>query len=415
MDPKNSRLQFFLIFLLLTPPFLFYIGIASSLALGVFITASIFFGISFIFARKIHSFIKELLVLVVLCLFLVLHLAIASFFHKVNLDRFLISLMILCAIIFAASRLSKLLLSSRDDNIKFIIHTLAVALLTLGALGGLDIPTPNVFHKSVFPFAEPSHFALTLTPVLIAASAISILPIRLFYLGFSFVLVFVLESLTLGVGVALAALICLSFKQGIVVIISLLPAFFIADLSYFYDRLNLFDGTIENLSALVYLQGWHILSDSFFQSLGIGLGFQQLGLNHLDLEISQVIYALAGTPLNIYDGGFVLAKLGAELGVFSLPILFVYGIYLARSIYILREVTQQKNPISPAVVLGASAVAGYSVELMIRGAGYFTPTALLMLSGALCLAKLDTHVFRYRLYRKQIKPESLLLTKEPPS
>jgi len=99
---------------------------------------------------------------------------------------------------------------------------------------------------------------------------------------------------------------------------------FLLDYSpYFKSRLTL-DG-LDNLTTLVFLQGWSLSYLNFFETTGLGLGFQMLGESGTKYSyFTDVIFKLTGGSLNVSDGGFFAAKLIAEFGVVGVITVFLY-------------------------------------------------------------------------------------------
>jgi hypothetical protein len=154
----------------------------------------------------------------------------------------------------------------------------------------------------------------------------------------------------------------------------------VTDIDYYADRLNLADDT-RNLSALVYLQGWQIISNALTTGDSIGVGFQQLGLTGQMSDASELIYRLTGDSLNTFDGSFMTAKIIGEFGVFGLIPLFLLIVLIVKSSRQIRRITVGGEPASNARALGLSLVAGYVCDVLLRTAGYLTATSFLLVTG----------------------------------
>jgi hypothetical protein len=151
----------------------------------------------------------------------------------------------------------------------------------------------------------------------------------------------------------------------------------ISDAGYYLSRLDLTEST-KNISSLVYLQGWEIITNTFASGHYAGAGFMQLGIIDQDLETSSTISLLTGEDLNVRDGGFAMAKLIGEFGVFALIPLVFLGYRMLSAIRALRRISVAKTSASYVQILAASSVAGYAGELLVRGSGYFTGTTALL-------------------------------------
>jgi hypothetical protein len=145
-------------------------------------------------------------------------------------------------------------------------------------------------------------------------------------------------------------------------------------LSYFTSRADISTHS-SNVSALVYVQGWAFIVHSLFITRGWGLGFQQLGVHPFGLAISKLIRAAnSGVWLNSDDGGFLLSKLGSEFGVFGIAACIAYGILCLKSIAKVR-----RSRVIGHDTFARCVVIAFSVDLFIRGMGYFYGSPLLFL------------------------------------
>jgi len=150
------------------------------------------------------------------------------------------------------------------------------------------------------------------------------------------------------------------------------------DLSYYLSRLD-FSGEAQNLSTVVYIQGWQLIPESLARSGGWGLGFQQLGRHGTDVPASDIIFALVGGYGNVLDGGFTFAKIISEFGVFGLLLIGLYLVIVWRSIRHLRYAAKGIEN-RACNTFAQCVIVSYLIELFIRGAGYFTGTAILLVA-----------------------------------
>mgnify|MGYP006951307824 CR=1 FL=1 len=125
------------------------------------------------------------------------------------------------------------------------------------------------------------------------------------------------------------------------------------------------------------------------------VGVQQAGHGDHDvgrpagrLPAADLIVLIFGENLNILDGGFIFAKITSELGGFAVVLLLGYMWLAARGWKILRQTLSSGLAAHQVVdVLAASSVLSYVVEMFVRGAGYFTPTSVLVVASAWILAQ----------------------------
>jgi len=194
-----------------------------------------------------------------------------------------------------------------------------------------------------------------------------------------------MESLSLVVGTALAAAVSLSpFRLTVGVLLAILPLNFM-DLSYFLERLDLSSGT-TNRSALTYMQGWELIFDSFWRTTGWGLGFQQLGYGEPTRGVAaDALYEMMGSDANVQDGGFVAAKVISEFGLFGLAAASIFVAYAAGAGLRLRKLSKQPLLMSPGHRLALSVVVAYSIDMFVRGIGYFTGSSALFIIASVYL------------------------------
>jgi hypothetical protein len=160
------------------------------------------------------------------------------------------------------------------------------------------------------------------------------------------------------------------------------------DLTYYADRLLLSENS-DNLSTLVYLQGWQRAAINLMETHGVGVGFQQFGIVGSVGTIAERIFSLARTTLNLYDGGSTGSKLIAELGAFGIAAIAFFLVQAARGIILIRRAQrlpgEQRDKRS---IFFYSIIIAYTSELFIRGTGYMSPSAFLLLAALIALPRL---------------------------
>lgn len=320
--------------------------------------------------------------------FIVLHLVVASQIGDVDFSRGISSLAILLFIIISAFVLSTMIFSVEDSTIVYVISVVAVIFIVIAALSiaGIQPPTESVGEKPIFPYTEPSFFAFTFAPVLIYLTVSSPLWLRAIWLLISLGLALVLANLTLMVVVLLAAVIALPVSVLAASIFAGVSLAGLVDLKYFTDRID-FTLNTTNLSTLVYIQGWQLLDESLRNTWGWGLGFQQLGFGYTNVSASIRLNQLLGFDLNLADGGFILAKIGSELGIFGLILAGTLLVLSFRSIIFLRLMTHKKHNIPARLVFAHATAAAAVIELLVRGANYFTGSLVMVLAACIFLLR----------------------------
>ena len=189
------------------------------------------------------------------------------------------------------------------------------------------------------------------------------------------------------VGCLLVILVSLRLQAVLIFGAFLVPIVWRMDISYYTDRL-VFSGT-ENLSTLVYLQGWQLIEESLNRSIGWGLGFQQLGLAEPNSIAANKIFEMTNSYMNQKDGGFMLAKIVSEFGVVGFFLVVAFLIIAFTAFIKLRKVARNDSKVDSVMIISCCFVVSYLVELFIRGAGYFTPTTLMMLSSVFILSNIS--------------------------
>jgi hypothetical protein len=270
-------------------------------------------------------------------------------------------------------------------DVRSAVRVVFWILAGIGALGMVAARLHGPGDKSVVTFSEPSHFALAFMYFLAPALVIHRGWSRVLIAGTGFCLAVGLESLTLMLASMLGLLLVARWRVVVVVLGTLVVAGAAGVGEYFLDRLP--SSTTSNISTLVWLQGWETASRTLDRTGGIGVGFQQLGPAVAAGDSSERIFELLGETKNDRDGGFLAAKVVTEFGALGVAALFAYGVYLVRSISRMRS--QALGGVGGqdyAYVFRACAVVMFSVEVLVRGIGYFSPGAffalLAVLSGA---------------------------------
>jgi hypothetical protein len=374
-----------LLALIFMPTLVFYARLASSLALGavfaallIIVTVAAFpIGLKRPLATTTAWFL-------VISLVLTLHLLIAGLLRPVDIPHALVSFAPLLLMALGGCALSVALQNAPPAQVDSAIRIgfWALVLVSLLPAIGLDIARIDVgqgyYAKPVFPFTEPSHLALILMPFFLYVCVTAPLRQRLFLLGLGLLLVIILESLVLATGWLLVALICMRGLLLPMAVVGILCVVLTQlDLTYYLERLD-FSGDSQNLSTLVYLQGWELIDEALRDTQGWGQGFQQLGLLGTESPISTVIYALIGNDSNLRDGGFLTAKIVGELGMLGIALIAALLVAIVRSGLALRRVARRPTQQNPTLVFADAVFIGLFVELALRSTSYFSGNALLV-------------------------------------
>lgn len=239
--------------------------------------------------------------------------------------------------------------------------------------------------KPVIFFAEPSHYAVNLSPFFLYMIVMSQPKKRYLLILLALILALLLENLTLVAIVILVSALTLSINMLVIGLIFIIAVFFfgfdVKDLSYYVSRVDLSLAN-NNLSALSYLNGWERAYLNTINTLGLGIGFQQMGFVGNE-NVGGVMLKLTslGVPyLNLKGGGFLASKLISEFGAMAIILLTVYLLYFFHYAKWLRNIAVRKvKSFSPQNIFFISSFVMYFVQIFFRGTGYFTSGAFLFL------------------------------------
>ena len=329
----------------------------------------------------------------------------------------LFSFVALITLFFLSTTLAQLFLKLPFD---VLIRTMLGLLLFLILLGWtsqvLDVKLFGFDQapKAVFPFSEQSHYALAVGMVSVAIVSISAPWVAGLIVLNLFLLSFVLPSLTMLL-FAIIALVVMAFRLRPIFALFLLfvlgsvfgvgLASLLGNVEYFASRLDF--RNLDNLTLLVWIQGWELAVTNFLATSGFGIGFQGLGGPSTRLsEISFAIYDRYGAMFNIDDGGFLAAKLIAEFGVVAVVLSFLYLIAICyllltrnRKSKLIGKADGQSSEVLKKEVVMNSLVLSFSVEYFFRGYGYFSPGVVVFLSAIISIVAIG---FRYRDQRRYL-------------
>jgi hypothetical protein len=268
----------------------------------------------------------------------------------------------------------------------------------------------NQFPDAIFPFSEPAHFARIAGPIYFIAFFLATHKFKFIILVNALIQSILMQSLSLLFYSAMIFIIIIQLKKFryTVIIALLLGAFFAflffnpVYLSYFESRLTLSRDS-GNLTSLVMLQGAVAAKNSLIDSGGLGLGFQMLGTEDPN-EISEIINRILskGGELNRADGGFIAAKLIAELGlagvvlaILTLVQIVWSGIWLRHYWKMYLKFKDNVDAHYKKLVIAHSFVTTFFIEMFLRGGGYFSLTVILFLVSVFYIRKSNDLSMRY--------------------
>lgn len=254
--------------------------------------------------------------------------------------------------------------------------------------------------RSSGPYFEPSHLAFYLLPFI----SFRLLSQPRDYLSWTvlFVSFIIAPSSTLLVGVlGIFGLIMARnelpgggrIKLAFLVVVSLFVVLISLDVINITKSFDRFTGLMsgystddrqsDNLSSLVWLNGWSQAMQTLYETNGLGTGFNQMGCGRFENvgSLSPLIFAAAGVVLNSNDGSFLASKMIAELGFVGIIAVMGLTVLSFKAIYRLKDVNclqgSMERTIQSAQAAGALCVLSY---LFVRGSGYFQLPILVALS-----------------------------------
>jgi hypothetical protein len=231
------------------------------------------------------------------------------------------------------------------------------------------------YIKPIFPFTEPSHFALVYLPFIFFMAKENAGYRRFLIVALGFSIGYFIENMTLLMGCIVVALITFSWRYLLILLSLALIIATQINLDYYVARLPFEENQSSNISLLVYLQGWQLIVESIKATFGWGVGFQQLGIHMSEVDATTQIYALIQYYANILDGGFTLAKVISEFGIFGISLVSSY-ILLIRKYFFNKRVKNE----STQYIFSQAVLISFMIEIFIRGVGYFSGTSILVIS-----------------------------------
>lgn len=378
------------------PSFIFVTFTQTSLAPGLMLTSILIIAINC--KQIIDLRMSSFGLIIFLAIFFYFMISSSYYYIVYELEKPIISLAGMSLFFFSAYVFSVKLEKIHFQSLEYSILLIILCLL---CLGWIAIFSPiawrgyGALRKSVLPFSEPSHYALSVGLLSVGYAVTGRRSIVVFIVINMVLISLALPSLTLLVSVTLtmfAGLLRLrpkNFKR-ILLVSPFVILVFLAILSrsqdYFANRLSFEEST--NLTTLVFLQGWYLAFVNTINTNGLGLGFQMLGMPGTYLTpYSEVIYNITGAEYNLSDGGLLAAKIIAEFGVIGLILCVLYFICIINCLLTANNIlgafgimSSDKSELNKKPLLLIGLLFGFYTELIFRGYGYFSPGLYLVIA-----------------------------------
>ncbi|MEQ1532702.1 MAG: hypothetical protein ABL906_03945 [Sideroxydans sp.] len=380
------------------PSIIFMVFHASSMATGILVVsllyfcAFVMFNVAFLSHR--NFFLCSLLIVAIM-LGVLTH---GLFNYLINEDfdagRFFSSYLILFIYFLGAASFALLMHHISIVKTNFSVNLVFYVLL-LSSIAGIMKYSPFSanLEKSVLFFSEPSHFALSFLPFLLYVAVISASGKRILFILSSYLIALLLENLTLVIGITLITSLVIPTKRLflLALIAIILILFSSLNFDYYVSRADL-SADSKSLSTLVFLSGWERAYQSLADTFGLGVGFQQFGIIGKEGDLMGVIEAMSGERLNLLDGGSIAPKFIGEFGVLGVILLLTYLTYFAKSIILLHKISMENVPhFQFTEIFFHACFVMYSVDLFIRGTGYFSSSGFFFVASILWMAIKQEH------------------------
>lgn len=370
---NTNILKLLLIFL--TPSFVFAYFQHSSLFLGLVVS----FFIYLFFLKKLH--VKAPLPFLTVFSILILYSFIAINNNGDALKVFP-SVFFIATMVFLLIGYLKTLDAPINEGFIFSIKFIYFLFLFLGGIA-IFIKFPfggySFRHGSVFPFAEYSHFAIAYAFFALLYQLACKNNVGIIYCMPTFILGVAFPNLTtIIVGILQLVMIRSRYK----VTLSLLAVCIFVPIIYFFmqdyvvSRL-VFNEENKNLSNLVYLQGAETAYTSFLSTYGVGVGFQNMGIQEPGYFTELIRSVNNGDDLNRLDGSFLAAKIITEFGLLGL---FLCIAVIINFLKVCKIVWSGYYPNGLLFVLYAASSGQIMIEFFVRGYGYFSPGFIMFLA-----------------------------------
>ena len=348
----------------------------SSLSFGIFISAILLFIFKLIFNKKFvfNKSIKPIFFILVSVFLLSLYSMYVN--YSFNHEKFVLSYILIWTLVIAAYIFNNLFNQTSDDILYRCISIIFYLIMFDGIYESTSRVVFSNYSKELFFFSEASHFSLIYLPLLL----FKVFSYKnnneiIMALFISIALALTLPNLTLLVGVIFIMFIySLSIALFVFIPLMLSILFNLSNTDYLLDRVSFMNP--ENLSLLVYLAGWERAYLSINEHGFFGIGFQQLGFISLDSKYYKLALELDMPILNLYDGASTGAKIVAELGIIGIILLVLYIYFMVDHITRIKKYILNMRYWD---LFYSSLIITSSINIFVRGMGYFSPLIFLLL------------------------------------
>jgi hypothetical protein len=413
----DYKFLFFLLILFLTPYFSYVFLQLSSLSEPLFIITIIYFALHLreIFDIKLDD--KTYSIILIFIFYILIRTLNDYFFNFESKPIKAVPLFLTFLLSFVIYNYINESTFSKVYRIFFIFFTILSSLAWLDFFYHFPLFNFNNYLESIFPFVEPSHFALVYGMIGIPLIVDKSFKLNIFVLANYLFFSITLPSTTLSLFFILTLILFIIKKEnklqnifGITIFLLIIIFFFKSylNISYFESRLG--TGNFEtddafNWTRMVYLQGWELMMVNLLSTNFLGLGYQMMGSAQTATgDISKAIFEFSGQfGKNIADGSFIMSKLVSEFGIIGIFITFIYikfifNFFLNFNKKYLKVITEKdliKKELLQKDIFCNVIILSFSINFVFRGINYFTPQSILLVAAIIFVTKNKEKIKNY--------------------
>jgi hypothetical protein len=158
----------------------------------------------------------------------------------------------------------------------------------------------------------------------------------------------------------------------------------------------------DNLSSLVYVQGWQDTWANFTRTHGLGLGFNMMGCHPLPNVAAREALGIGGEEeLNAADGSFQFAKIVSEAGVAGIAFYITIIWWWVRLEKRMRKLNDSAEFTSASTQ--AALIFCFIVSSFIRGGSYYSGALLLWLVSVSSASKWQRNRVKNRASKDHVR------------
>jgi len=413
----DYKFLFFLLILFLTPYFSYVFLQLSSLSEPLFIITIIYCALHLreIFDIKLDN--KTYSIILIFIFYILIRTLNDHFFNFESKPIKAVPLFLTFLLSFVIYNYINESTFSKVYRIFFIFFTILSSLAWLDFFYHFPLFNFSSHTGSIFPFVEPSHFALVYGMIGIPLIIDKSLKLNIFVLANYLFFSITLPSTTLSLFFILTLILFIIKKEnklqnifGTTIFLLIIIFFFQSylNISYFESRLgtgNFKTDDVFNWTRMVYLQGWELMKVNLISTNLLGLGYQMMGSAQTATgDITAIIYGLKGEfGHNIADGSFIMSKLVSEFGIIGIFITYIYikfifNFFLDFNKKYLKIITEKdliKKELIQKDIFCNVIILSYLINFVFRGINYFTPQAILLVAAIIFVTKNKEKIKNY--------------------